>query len=333
LVTEDNGKHDTAQVSSSTSDTGDDTVGVRVDVRHESEYRTVGSLEEESHAGNEAEHSALVVRVHDTDGDLEGPADNSKDVLPDLLAPDRSSLLVQEIGNQSTTRTENNVQKTEHGGPATSASLTKLGEVLEVVRAEDGVDSELSTERAEVAEGEHESLDRKDHVHSFLEGGLDDNFTLGSLQHFLLTHGNFAVEGPVLGLGKVGFFIQTLLGGASGGGVASILVSNCTWDSNEAIDADTMGLQVLLHSNLTIRPSASRCVFAEEEKGKSDNSDEDEGHDESHSPCNMVGQVSVVDQRIEDGRHDEVCNSTTCITPASCESIGCTDNILVKEPS
>lgn len=36
-------------------------------------------------------------------------------------------------------------------------------------------------------------------------------------------------------------------------------------------------------------------------------------------------------ERVEDCRHDEVCNATTSVAPSSCQSIGRPDNVLVEE--
>ena len=45
-------------------------------MRYEAKDGAVGALEEESHAGDETEHGALVVAVCEADGDLEGASDD-----------------------------------------------------------------------------------------------------------------------------------------------------------------------------------------------------------------------------------------------------------------
>ena len=41
----------------------------------------------------------------------------------------------------------------------------------------------------------------------------------------------------------------------------------------------------------------------------------------------------VLDERVEDSWHDEVCDSTTCVTPSTGQRVGSSDDILVKETS
>jgi len=158
IVSEDDGEDDTAQVTSGASQAGDDTVGVGVDVRHECEIGTVGSLEEEGHASDETDHCRAVVAVGDTDDDLEHTADDGQGVEPDLLAPDALGLAVDDISDNTTDGSEDDVEETEHGRPVSGALLAEVREVLEVVSTEDGVDRELGTESAEIAEGDHEGL-------------------------------------------------------------------------------------------------------------------------------------------------------------------------------
>ena len=57
-------------------------------MRDEAEDGAVGALEEEGHAGHEAEHGALVVAVGEADGDLEGAGDDGVGVDEGFLAPD-----------------------------------------------------------------------------------------------------------------------------------------------------------------------------------------------------------------------------------------------------
>jgi hypothetical protein len=84
--------------------------------------------------------------VENTDRDLEAAADNCQRVEPDLLRPYASRLLVDEVSDETTRGTEDDVQETEHSGPSSGSSLAELREVMKVVSTEDGVDGELGTE-------------------------------------------------------------------------------------------------------------------------------------------------------------------------------------------
>ncbi len=164
LVPEDDGEDDTAEVTNAARAAGDDAVGVGVYVRHEAEDGAVGALEEERHAGDEAEHGAFVVAVCETDGDLEGAGDDGVGVHEVFLAPDAGTG-IDGVGEEAAERAEHNVQETEHGGPAAGAGLTKGFEVFEVVGAEDGVDGQFGAEGAEVAAGGDEGLQGENDGH------------------------------------------------------------------------------------------------------------------------------------------------------------------------
>lgn len=56
-----------------------------------------------------------------------------------FLSP-HAAFLIDEVGDDTAQRSEGDVEQPEHGGPIPSAGLAELGEVFDVVRAEDGVD-------------------------------------------------------------------------------------------------------------------------------------------------------------------------------------------------
>lgn len=58
-------------------------------------------------------------------------------------------------------------------------------------------------------------------------------------------------------------------------------------------------------------PLARWTVVAEEEHGNGGGSDEDERDDESYTPGDMGGKVLGIDERVEDGWHNEVSDSTS----------------------
>ena len=194
-----------------------DTISERMDVRHEREIRSVATFEEKRHAGDEAEHGALVVRVDEPDGDEEGTGDDTVRVDEHFLAPD-AGVRVDEVGNDAAERAEEDVQEAEHGGPPTGAGLAEFGEVLDVIGAEDGVDGQLAAEGVEVAAGQDEGLQGEDDAHRFAEGRFDDDFAARRVEHLLLADLGFVVGDDVslVGGGELEFFVVAAGGGAFG---------------------------------------------------------------------------------------------------------------------
>jgi len=136
IVTEDNGENDSAQVTHGTGETRDDTIGVWVNVRYKRVIGPIATFEEEGHTSDESEHGARVLGVGETNGNEESTSDDSVDVDERLLSP-HTRAAVQEIGENPTSWPEHNVEQTKHGSPSSSPSLSKRGEVLQVVGTED----------------------------------------------------------------------------------------------------------------------------------------------------------------------------------------------------
>ena len=134
LVPKDDSEDDATQIANAARAAGDDAVREGVHMRHEAEDGTVGALEEESHAGDETEHGALVVAVCKADGDLECAGDDGVGVDEVFLAPDAGAG-VDGVGEETAKGAEHDVQETKHGSPATGARLTEYFEVFEVVGA------------------------------------------------------------------------------------------------------------------------------------------------------------------------------------------------------
>jgi len=191
-VSEDDGENDTAQVSGSTDDTGDDTVGVRVDVRNKRVVESVRTLKEEADTtSDETDEGGAGVRVDYTGDDHEHTGKSDVNVKEHLLAP-RSRHTVCVIGNNTTKRSEDDVEETEHGSPITRVLKTEL-EVAAVVVTENAVDGKLAAERAEVADTEDEGLRREDDRDGILEGRLLDDFATYGIEHLFLAHLSFVV--------------------------------------------------------------------------------------------------------------------------------------------
>lgn len=99
---EQNGKDDASKVTHRTDRAAENTVGVWVHVRHQSKVRSITSLEEESHARNQAEHHRFVVRIRETNGDEKGAGGDADKQNPCFLEPKvRRDVLVEEIADDT----------------------------------------------------------------------------------------------------------------------------------------------------------------------------------------------------------------------------------------
>ena len=39
----------------------------------------------------------------------------------------------------------------------------------------------------------------------------------------------------------------------------------------------------------------------------------------------------ILDEGVKDGRHEKVCDASACVAEATCEGVGCADDVLVEE--
>lgn len=191
---EEDGKTDAAEITGGTGDARYDAVRVRVHVRHEGKVGAVTGLEEDSHAGDQAEQGGFVVGIGLANGDKEGSADNTHKENPSLLGPQvLGEVAVDKVTHNASQRTSDDVQKTEHGGPSTRPGLAQVREVLQVVGAKVRVDGQLTAEGAEVGGSVEQSLQRENDVHAFPEGWLHDDFAASDVQHLTLGHVCFPI--------------------------------------------------------------------------------------------------------------------------------------------
>lgn len=290
LVPEDDGEDDATHVADTARAAGDDAVGVRVHVRDEAEDGAVGALEEEGHAGDEAEHGALVVAVGETDGDLEGAGDDGVGVHEVFLAPDTGAG-VDGVGEETAKGAEDDVQETEHGGPATGAGLTECFEVLEIVGAEDGVDRQFGAEGAEVAAAGDEGLEGEDHWQCFLEAGFADDFAAGDIEHLLFANLGFVVKATLALAGGVvfDFRVRVPARGACRGG-RWLFSSDLPWNLDN-VTGDAVFGQMLLGGEMAVAPFPCWSVGADQQQSDGDGDDDNEWDNESHSPCLVGSQV------------------------------------------
>lgn len=349
-VPEDDGENDTTKVTHGTSETRHDTVGMWVHVRHKGVTDTVATLKEESQTSEETEHGSLVVGVEDTDGDCESTEDDSVGVKKNLLAPDGASAAEGVVSGETTERTADDVEKTEHGSPVTRFLETETIalEVDTVPCTEDGVDGKLSTERAEVMNTSDPGLRGSSNVENFLASGLADNLALGGFVHLFGANLSFAIL--VVRVGRREeinlLVVDGLLGKCrvawvgNSGGTRLLHVERAT----RSVDDGTLGggvgnaehvvlAEVVINGVQAVFPATKRGVGAEEEQASCDNEDEDTRDNKVDTPGDVGPLVLVSDEGVVNGRHDEVGNTSTSVTETGSDGVGGTDNVLVEEPS
>ena len=208
--------------------------------------------------------------------------------------------------------------------------MAKGLKVLEVVRAEDGIYGEFGAEGAEVAGRDDSGLGAKNDVHGFFETRLDDHFASGDVEHLCLAQMDLVLE-VVLSACNAGFFFETLLVSRVGSRDTNLLlVGDATRNVNDA-SSDTVCLEVLLDRKVALRPLSGRGVGAADEHCNRDGGNEDEGYNECDPPCHVWCQVLFGNERVKHSWHDEVCNSTSCITPATGQSVCSSHDVLVEE--
>ena len=261
-------------------------------MRHQRKIRTIARLEEKRHASHKTKHGILIVGIRHADGDQKRTHDDRQAMKQKLLAPNTSAA-IQTIRNNTAERSKHNIEQAEHSGPVPRAGLTEGREVELVVSTEDAVDSELSAERAEVATSEDEGLQGEDDGEGFLEGGLDDDFAAGRVEHVL-----FGELGLVVGQGtgvfaggfEAEFFLRVVRGaGGAGGRVGGWFAVGEGARHVDHVARDAVVGEVLLRVQVPLGPFACRRVRAEEQHGDCGGGDEDEGHDEGDAPGDVGG--------------------------------------------
>lgn len=126
-------------LTTSASDTRDNTVGVGMHMGNVCEVQSVTTLEEECHASDEAKHGRMVLGVGFADDDQEDTSNDTISVEKDSLRPHVLGFGVGEISDDTAEWSESNVQQAEHGSPVAFTLETKTGEVAPVVVSEDAV--------------------------------------------------------------------------------------------------------------------------------------------------------------------------------------------------
>lgn len=97
-----NREYHTSKIAHSAHSTTQNTIGMWVYVRHQSEIRAVAGFEEERHAGDEAEHCRFVLGVEQADGDEEGAGDDADEEDPGFFEPEvGGDVFVEEVADDA----------------------------------------------------------------------------------------------------------------------------------------------------------------------------------------------------------------------------------------
>ena len=209
------------------------TIRMRMHMWHKTEIRPVARLQEKRHPSHEPKHGIPRTGVRGANRNEKNTGDDGQGMDQDLLAPHACSR-VDEIAYHTSQGSEHDVQKTEHGGPIAAAALLEGWEILEVVRAEDAVDSEFGAKGAEVGTPLDERLGGEDDREGLAEGGFDNNLASGGVEHLLLPNLGFVCETSRL-LGLDGFVTKFLLCAVAGAiGACCCFVCELAWDIDDS---------------------------------------------------------------------------------------------------
>lgn len=121
-----------------------------------------------------------------------------------------------------------------------------------------------------------------------------------------------------------------LVGGRACGGV--VLVVYAAWNTDDWASLGALGVESLLHVQLSVAPSPDRGIGAEKQQGDASEDEHDERYDEREPPCLTHG-ITTCNEGVVDGRHDEIGDATAGITPTTGQGICGTNHVLVEESS
>lgn len=156
-------------------------------MRYESKVSTVTSLDEDGHDHDEANQGTNITTIGFRRVDLSN--DNKKSSSqhtasddPGLLEPEvASALVVDDVGNDSTKRSVDEVEETKDSGVVAGLGLVEVGEVLLEVGAQDSVDSKLATEGACISRHVEDGLGRVADMEGFMKSWLDNDLASSEL--------------------------------------------------------------------------------------------------------------------------------------------------------
>ena len=91
--------------------------------------------------------------------------------------------------------------------------------------------------------------------------------------------------------------------------------------------------QIMLGGEVAFAPFSCRGVGTNQQHHDGGGNDDDEWDNESHSPCLVGRQTGLVDEGVEDGRHQEVCDPSSSVAEACSERVARANDVLVEKSS
>ena len=175
-------------------------------------------------------------------------------------------------------------------------------------------------------EGEHDG-------EGVFEGRFLDNLPARDVEHLLLADLRLVVEAALALARGVVFDFRVRVagrgGGAEGGG---FLGADFAGDLDDVTGDAVLG-EVLLGGEVAVAPLAGGGVGADQQEGDGGGDDDDEGDNEGDSPRLVRGEARVVDKRVEDCGHQEVCDTTSGVAEACGEGVARANHVLIEESS
>ena len=258
------------------------------------EVGTVTRLQEESEASCESEHGSFAFWIGQSERELKGAHCNAEEGEEDLLGPDGLRMLIEEICDEAASGAADHVEKAEHGGPLACLGLTHVGEVFGVEVAQDGVDGELCAKGAGVRDCDGGGGEAEEDIHGFFEGWGHDGVGAEGLE--LARRWSYG-----LGWGGVAFLFD-VGDNVCYGGWAGWLAGR---DARVNVDDVAVESAGFFGPEVAFRPFPCWGVFASEEHCYGYDDNDDKRHDISYSPGFVSWEALLVDEGVEDGRHDE----------------------------
>jgi hypothetical protein len=164
-----------------------------MNMRYDGKVGAIACFQKECQSGSETEHSCFGSGIGEANGQLKSTHDNTEERKKKFLRPYGPCVLVQHVCNESTSRTENNVEKTEHCCPAAGLGLAHVREVLGIEFAQNGVYSKLRSKGTGIWDGNGGCGQTEKDVHDFLAARghhsvCSENVNLSNSLSFRIDH-------------------------------------------------------------------------------------------------------------------------------------------------
>jgi hypothetical protein len=136
MKAKENGEYDTTQIPRRARKPTNNPIRMRIHMRHQPEIRPIPGLQKKRHPRDQPKHGGFIAGVSKADGDVESSRNDAYEDDPALFHPEGFGVAVEEVGDDASQGTGDDVEEAEHGGPLAGVGLAEGGEVAEVVRCE-----------------------------------------------------------------------------------------------------------------------------------------------------------------------------------------------------